>query len=465
MANGIAGLRIVLTHVALTLLPVLVEFTTVALVLIQLGRAEFLPLFGASVLLYLLAFRFSMRRIVGPSRAMSRAQVEASAALQDLLANGETLKSFAAEPYARGRYAAQLQATEREFRRFYRNRAGGGLVVTLVFALSLAAALALAAHQVANGALTVGSFVLVNAYMLQMVRPLELVGFAMRDIGQGIAFLEQMDQLFRIPRERDAAGPDLPAPPRGAGELTFDRVSFGYEPGRKVLRDISFSVEPGMTLAIVGPSGSGKSSIARLLLRLYDPEGGRILLDGRPIDTMKLTELRRAVATVPQDISLFNATIDENVALAHGPGDRAALDRVLALAQLDDLLARLPEGGATMVGERGLNLSGGERQRVAIARAALRRPSIYVFDEATAALDARTEQAILARFRELARGCTTLIVAHRLASIIDADRILVLDQGLVVERGTHGELLRAGGLYASLWRLQHAPEGGQDVAQ
>ncbi|MDB5366796.1 MAG: hypothetical protein JWM77_2723 [Rhodospirillales bacterium] len=225
MANGIAGLRIVLTHVTLTLLPVLVEFATVGLVLIQLGRAEFLPLFGLSVLLYLLAFRFSMGRIVGPSRAMSRAQVEASATLQDLLANGETLKSFAAETYARDRYAAQVQATERAFRRFYVNRAGGGLLVTLVFALSLGSALALAAQEVATGALTVGSFVLINAYMLQIVRPLELVGFAMRDIGQGLAFLEQMDQLFRIARERDAAGPDLPIGPPGAFSREVDTGS------------------------------------------------------------------------------------------------------------------------------------------------------------------------------------------------------------------------------------------------
>jgi ATP-binding cassette subfamily B protein len=265
------------------------------------------------------------------------------------------------------------------------------------------------------------------------------------------------------------AGTYRPRPGTGdeprRGGLVFDRVGFGYEAGQPRLRDVSFRVAPGETVALVGYSGSGKSTITKLLLRLYEPQTGRILLDGVPIQELGLAELRDAVAMVPQDTALLHASVRENIALGYPDADAEALEAALRLAQLDRLVDDLPAGIDTLVGERGLRLSGGERQRVAMARAALRRPRVYVFDEATSSLDTRTERDILGRLRELADGTTTLVVAHRLSTIADADLILVLDQGNIVERGRHDELLQLDGLYAALWRAQHRIKRSLHVVQ
>jgi ABC-type multidrug transport system fused ATPase/permease subunit len=485
LGNGVLGLRILLTHLSTTVVPVLIEFATIAVVLVQFGRGDFLPIFAASMALYLLAFRVNVRGITGPSRAVSAAQVESSAVLQDLLANGETLKSFNAEPYAQARFGRRLAQTERDWRRFYRNRARGGLLVAAMFVLSLAATAAYAAHQVAGGTMTAGDFVLVSTYMLQIVRPLELVGFAMRDIGQGLAYVEQMAALLALPRETDleteagaavrteaavaaiAAGPPprVRGAERHAGTLAFEDVTFRYEPDRgPALRNVSFTIRAGSTVGIVGTTGSGKSSITRLLLRLYDPDAGRILLDGIDLRALPLRRLRDRIAIVPQEPGLFNETIGRNISLQHGSSDGDALARAVRLARIQELVAALPQGFETVIGERGVKLSGGERQRVAIARAALKQPWLFVFDEATSSLDATTEREVLAQLRAVAAGTTTLVVAHRLTAVAEADQILVLERGCIIERGTHASLLRESGRYAELWETQQRSPSGGPVA-
>ncbi|GIL39909.1 ATP-binding cassette domain-containing protein [Roseiterribacter gracilis] len=473
LANGVMGLRTLLSHLSLTLVPVVIEFTTIAVVLIQFGRADFLPIFAVSMVLYVLAFRVSVRGITGPSRAVSSAQVESSAVLQDLLSNGETLKSFNAEPYAQARFGSRLQKTENDWRMFYRNRARGGLLVASVFILSLATTVLFAARLVANGGMSVGDFVLVSAYMLQVVRPLEMIGFAMRDIGQALANLELMAGLLNLPREVDHAEdkeegghyahamPFVRSIERKAGELVFDDVTFRYEAEREpALRNLSFTVRAGGTVGIVGTTGSGKSSITRLLLRLYDPDQGRILLDDVDLRALPLKRLRDRIAIVPQDAGLFNETIGKNILLRQGNSDFGALEHAAKLARIHDLIGTLPEGFDTVIGERGVKLSGGERQRVAIARAALKHPSLFVFDEATSALDATTEREVLNQLRTVAMGTTSLIIAHRLSAVTEADQILVLENGSVVERGTHTSLLRDNGRYAELWEAQQkSPRG------
>jgi ATP-binding cassette subfamily B protein len=327
--------------------------------------------------------------------------------------------------------------------------------VATIFALSLGASLALAAREVARGTMSVGDFVLVNAYVLQIARPLELLGVAARSLSQGIAYLQRMLELFRERPEPSQISAS-PTPADAGGELVFDELTFSYRPGRKILDAVSFRVPAGKTVAIVGASGSGKSSLVRLLFRLYEPDAGRVLLDGGPIAAMPFEALRQAIAVVPQDTVLFNDTIGRNIAFGRPGCTAEEIERAARLAHLHELIASLPERYDTPVGERGLKLSGGEKQRVAIARAALKRPRIYVFDEATSSLDTRTEREILANLIDLSRLATTLIIAHRLSTVVHADEILVLHRGAIVERGAHAELLELEGAYAAMWRAQQA---------
>jgi ATP-binding cassette subfamily B protein len=293
-----------------------------------------------------------------------------------------------------------------------------------------------------------------TTYLLQVVRPLELAGFAARDIGQGAAYLEALLAVLRHAAEPSgAAGPDRPAP-RGPATLSFENVSFAFAPGRPILRDVTFEVTPGSLVAVVGPSGAGKSSLLRLILRFHDPTHGRILLDGVALPAWPLTLLRGRIALVSQDTILLNASIAENIGLAVDAPTEAAVQRAASVACLSDLLHALPEGLQTHVGERGLNLSGGEKQRVAIARAVLRQARLVICDEATAALDSETEQAVMDALSNLTRTATTLVATHRLASVIHADQILVLEHGAIVQRGRHDDLLARDGLYARLWRTQ-----------
>jgi ATP-binding cassette subfamily B protein len=288
--------------------------------------------------------------------------------------------------------------------------------------------------------------------MLQVIRPVEMLGYAMQGFSQGMAMLMKMLELFDERTEPSHAEEQEPL--QGPGAICFDGVSLSYNPDRVVLNNVSFTLPAGKTLGIVGASGAGKSTIVRLLVRLYEPDSGRILIDGIPTSELALSRLRRAIAVVPQDTVLFNDTIGYNIGFGRFGAAQAEIEQAARLAHLHDFIMSLPEGYATRVGERGIKLSGGERQRVSIARATLKNPRVYVFDEATSSLDSHTEREILGNLKEISKTSTTLIIAHRLSTVVHADEIIVLGQGGVLERGTHAQLLEAGGAYATLWRAQ-----------
>ena len=450
--NGLEGLRLILHRLVFTVLPVGAELAIVAVVLARLGQPVFLALFCGAAVCYGALFGRSAARIAESARAASAARVVAGALITDGLLNCETVKSFGAEALIAGRAGRALERSEQAWLAFHRRYCANGLAVAGVFAAFLTATLACALHSVRAGRLTVGGFVLVNTYMLQLVRPAEMLGFAVQGFAQGAAMLDRTLELLAEPAEV-SAGLALGCGPGGA--LRFERVTLAYEPGRAALEEVTFEVPAGATLGIVGRSGSGKSSIVRLLLRLVEPDAGLIRLDGRPLPAIAPAALRAAIAVVPQDTALLDDTIENNIALAWPQAEHRDVVRAARAAQLEEFIESLPQGYATVVGERGVRLSGGERQRIAIARAALRRPLLYVFDEATAALDGRTEQAVLAGLRMLTGTATMVIIAHRLVSVARADHIVVLQAGHLVESGGHAELIRAAGHYAMLWRAQH----------
>ncbi len=455
LENGLAGYQMILHHLVFTVLPVTAELSTIVIVLLRLGHLVLLALFCGALLCYGAAFVRGARAIAGLAKTASAAQVRATARMTDALLNVELVKYFAAEPLVEQRVDRALSHTETQWVGFYRRYAVNGVTVSMIFAAFLAATTGYAVHEVDGGRLTAGDFVLISSYMLQVIRPVEALGYAMQAFSQGSAMLEKVVALFHhspepvqrvpLPRRRYLPGP---------GRVQFDRVSLSYAPDRPVLRDVSFEVPAGKTLAIVGASGSGKSSVVRLMARLVEPDSGRILLDGVPLVQWSLTHLRRSIAVVPQEAVLFNESVAENIAFGMTDCSQADIEAAAGLAQIHDLVASLPDGYRTPVGERGIKLSGGERQRLAIARAAIKRPRLYVFDEATSALDSVSERAISRNLQALSRSVTTVVITHRLCHALHADEILVLEAGRVVERGTHRCLVQRDGRYAAFWAAQ-----------
>jgi ATP-binding cassette subfamily B protein len=326
----------------------------------------------------------------------------------------------------------------------------------VIIAIGLSVVMLMAAWGVADGSMTVGKFVLVNTYLMQLYQPLNMLGFVYREIKQGLTDMEHLFRLLSLNQEvADKPGaPALAAPAGQRGEVVFDDVLFGYDPAREILRGVSFRVPAGGSLAIVGPTGAGKSTINRLLFRFYDVTGGAIRIEGQDIRDITQDSLRAAIGVVPQDTVLFNDTIRYNIAYGRPGATQAQVEHAARQAQVHDFVMRLPDGYDTRVGERGLKLSGGEKQRVAIARTILKDPPILILDEATSALDTRTEQDIQAALRAVASSRTTLTIAHRLSTVVEADEIIVLDQGRVVERGGHAALVALGGVYARMWAMQ-----------
>ena len=331
-----------------------------------------------------------------------------------------------------------------------------------IIAVGLTMIMWMAADGVVAGTMTIGDFAMVNAYLIQLYMPLNFLGFVYREIKQSLIDMEQMFRLLdENPEVADSPGA-VPLAIKG-GELRFENVSFAYDARREVLNDISFTVPAGKTVAIVGPSGSGKSTISRLLFRFYDVSGGRITIDGQDVRDLTQVSLRAAIGMVPQDTVLFNDTVFYNIAYGRPGASPAEVEGAARTAQIHDFIMALPDGYQSTVGERGLKLSGGEKQRVAIARTVLKAPAILIFDEATSALDSRTEQDIVKALKTVSKDRTTVTVAHRLSTVVDADEILVLEAGRIVERGSHPDLLKTNGRYADMWARQQQQEKAREA--
>ena len=382
----------------------------------------------------------------------------------DSLLNYETVKAFGNEALEVREYDRVMGAYETASVRSQSSLAMMNVGQAFIIAVGLAILMAMAASEKIAGRMTVGDFTLINLYMIQLAQPLNFFGFVYRSIKQALIDIEKMFDLMEVePEIKDK--PNAPALKVTGGEVRFDNVSFAYDPRRPILKNVSFTVPAGQMLALVGATGSGKSTIGRLLFRYYDVSEGAIVVDGQDIRDVKQDSARAAIGIVPQDTVLFNDTIRYNISYARPNATQAEIEDAARLAHIHDFIAKLPDGYETMVGERGLKLSGGEKQRVAIARVILKAAPILLFDEATSALDTHTEKEIQANLKEVSTGRTTLVIAHRLSTVIDADQILVLDEGQVIERGSHEELLRRGGAYAAAWTKQQKSAQKADVVE
>jgi ABC-type transport system involved in Fe-S cluster assembly fused permease/ATPase subunit len=451
--RGIAGIEFLLSFLLFNVVPTLFEITIVCAILWRLYNWEFAAVTLAAIVSYI-GFTFIVTDWrVRFRREMNERNSESNTKAVDSLLNYETVKYFANETHEADRYDRALHAYERAAVKSETTLALLNLGQGVIIASGLIGIMILAAEGVAAERMTVGDFVLVNTYMIQLYTPLNFLGMVYRNIKQSLTDLEQMMGLLKIePEVEDRPGAPALIVPRGA--VAFRHVDFRYDPRRRILGDVDFVVPPGGSVAIVGPSGAGKSTIARLLFRFYDVTDGAIEIDGQDIREVTQDSLRRAIGVVPQDTVLFNDTIYYNIGYGRPGASRAEIEEAARLAHIHDFIAGLPDGYQTMVGERGLKLSGGEKQRVAIARVILKSPRILVFDEATSALDTKTEREIQASLAEVAAGHTTLLIAHRLSTVVDADQILVLEDGRIVERGSHRELLARGGVYAAMWARQ-----------
>ena len=460
ITDGIYGIRSVLGALLFGLLPVLLQVAAIGAIFAHSYPPGVLGILLVFTAAYAVTFARGTVRQRAALRVASKADADASGHANDALVNHETVKLFGAEGFINGRIDAALARSETGWRAYYREQGRNGIVLAVLFAAALGAMLLVAVREVAGGGLSPGGFVLVNAYVLQLIAPIERLGSASRELTQGLTYVEQLSRILAEPRER-AGGAALP-PGDGPVGLQVEDLRFAYHPEQPILRGVSFEVPPGRTVAVVGASGSGKSTLARLLFRLYEPTAGRILIDGAPAGSLDLHALRAAMAIVPQDTPLFHETLAENVLFGRPDATQDEVAAAAAFAGLDPVVAALPDGWDTVVGERGLRLSGGEKQRVAIARAILKRPRLFVLDEATSSLDTHTERFIQDSLVSAVRGTTTLVIAHRLSTVRDADEIIVLDAGVVAERGSHAALLARDGLYAGLWAAQQ--EGSERVA-
>jgi ATP-binding cassette, subfamily B, heavy metal transporter len=451
--RGTAGIDFLLSFMLFNVIPTIIEIVLVSGILWRLYNWAFAAVTLTTIVLYI-GFTFLVTDWrVRFRRDMNERNSEANTKAIDSLLNFETVKYFANEAHEARRYDAALRAYERAAVKSEATLSILNVGQGMIIGVGLVGVMILAAQGVAAKVMTVGDFVLVNAYLIQLYTPLSFLGVVYRNLKQSLTDLEQMTALMAVRPEIEDR-PGAPALLVGAGALAFRHVDFRYDVRRPILSGVDFRVPPGTTVAIVGPSGAGKSTIARLLFRFWDVDAGAIEIDGQDIRAVTQDSLRRAIGVVPQDTVLFNDTIYYNIAYGRPGAPRELVEQAARLARIHDFVAGLPDGYETMVGERGLKLSGGEKQRVAIARVILKAPKILVFDEATSALDTKTEREIQASLTEVSVERTTLVIAHRLSTVVDADEILVLDRGQIVERGDHRELLRHQGTYAAMWARQ-----------
>ncbi|MGL4836442.1 MAG: ABCB family ABC transporter ATP-binding protein/permease [Shewanella sp.] len=451
--RGTSGVSFLMRFMVFNIVPTLLEIALVIGIFFFNYGIAFAAITFCSVLAYVLFSVLATEWRTEYVRDAAKADSLSNTRAIDSLLNYETVKYFNNEQYEADRYdqaLAQWEVAKRNNRLSLFALNGGQ---ALIIALAMTAMMALAAYKVTYGEMTLGDFVLINAFMMQLFMPLNFLGFVYREIRGALANIERMFNLLdKQPSIVDPLSP-LAFEPR-QGELVFEQVSFSYD-GRPILQDVSFKVAAGKKVAVVGDSGAGKSTLIKLLFRFYDVKQGSIKIDGQDIRHLTQAALRRAIAIVPQDTVLFNDSLLENIRYGRPSASDADVLKAIKLADLEQFIGSLAKGWETKVGERGLKLSGGEKQRVAIARAILKGSPVLVFDEATSSLDSRSEQAILSALRDVAKGHTSLVVAHRLSTIVDADHIVVLSQGRIVEQGDHNALLQRDGLYAKLWRIQN----------
>jgi ATP-binding cassette subfamily B protein len=463
--RGTKGIEFTLAFMLFSIIPTILEILVVCIILWSLYNVWFALVtfltIGSYILFTLMITEWRLRF----RREMNARDQEANTRAIDSLLNFETVKYFGNELHEARRYDNALAHYETAA---VKNKTSLSLLnigQAAIISGGLTGVMVMAGVNVTNGTMTLGDFVLVVTYLMQLYLPLGFLGYVYREVKQSLTDMEGMFTLAQVPNDvtdREDAGPLALT----GGEIVFDNVSFGYRPNRLILKNVSFRVPAGRKVAIVGPSGAGKSTISRLLFRFYDVDDGAITIDGKDLREVTQDSLRGAIGIVPQDTVLFNDTIHYNIAYGQpGAGDEEIEDSA-RLAAIHDFITSTPDGYGTRVGERGLKLSGGEKQRVAIARTMLKKPTILVFDEATSALDSHTEREIQAALRTVSKDHTTLVIAHRLSTVVDADEIIVLDHGAIVERGTHQALLRADGPYAAMWaRQQEAAQLKETLTQ
>ncbi len=456
--RGRRGIEFLLTFMLFNILPTLLEIALVcgilwALFSVWFALVTFVTIGGyIAFTLVVTEWRIKFRR------RMNETDSQANTRAIDSLLNYETVKYFGSEEYEANRFDQALEryeaaAVHSKVSLSLLNIGQAGIIGS-----GLTVVMIMAATGVSRGTMTIGDLVLVNTYLIQLYMPLNFLGFVYREIKQSLIDMEAMFHLLDLKTEiedKPGATPLI----EGPGELVFDRVSFAYDPRRPILSDISFTVPAGKTVAIVGASGAGKTTISRLLFRFYDVTSGAIRIDGEDIREVTQASVRASIGVVPQDTVLFNDTVYYNIAYGRPSASPAEVEEAARLAAIHDFIMAMPDGYQTMVGERGLKLSGGEKQRVAIARTILKKPAILMFDEATSALDTHTEMEIQAALARVSADCTTVVIAHRLSTVVDADEIIVLDAGRIVERGRHTDLLIQDGAYAAMWRRQRETRG------
>ncbi len=463
--RGTLGIQNVLRLATFNVLPTVIELLLTVGILWHLFNFWYALITFVAVGFYMVfTFTFTAWRTKF-RRTMNETDNEAQTKAIDSLLNFETVKYFGNEVHESRRFDESLAKFEKASVKSQVSLNALNIGQAVIISIALAVLMLMAAYGVAHGTMTVGQFVLVNTYLMQLYVPLNFLGFVYLQVNQGLIDMEQMFSLLRVSHEvTDRPGARVLEPQGPPAEVRFEDVHFGYNPDRDILKGVSFTVAPGRKVAIVGPTGSGKSTISRLLFRFYDTVSGTVLVDGHDVRDYTQHSLRAAIGVVPQDTVLFNDTIYYNIAYGRPGATVAEIEQAARFAQIHDFIVSLPQGYKTKVGERGLKLSGGEKQRVAIARTILKNPRILILDEATSALDTATEQEISAALRSIARDRTTLVIAHRLSTVTDADEILVLREGLIVERGSHAGLLVAAGVYAGMWAAQVELDEAAEIA-
>ena len=461
LERGRNAIETIVRMVIMQLFPTILELALVTAVLFYQFDWRYVAVILITVACYMLYTLYATELRIGIRRQMNESDTDANVKAIDSLLNYETVKYFVAEEREAKRYDRSMARYEEASVRAYvsLNMLNAGQAI--IFTLGLSAVMIMCAYGIRRGTNTVGDLVMINAMMIQLYQPLNFMGMVYREIKQAVIDIETMFAILAVePEIKDRPGAKPLVVRKGA--IRFENVSFDYEPARQILKGLSFEVPAGHTVAVVGPSGAGKSTISRLLFRFYDVTGGRISIDGQDIRDVTQKSLRSAIGVVPQDTVLFNDTIRYNIRYGRWDASNAEVEEAARLAQIDDFIRMSPKGYDTEVGERGLKLSGGEKQRVAIARTILKAPPILLLDEATSALDSHTEKEIQDALDRVSRNRTTLVIAHRLSTIVGAHEIVVLDQGEIVERGSHHQLLAKGGLYASMWNRQREAEAARE---